>query len=394
MISYDTAPVISGAWLLSGNSGTNPASNFMGSIDAEDVVFKAANTEVFRMLNSNGSLQLANNGVVEGFPSAIVCGADTTGGISLYGGPGQTGAQISVTAGSNTEPSVIATFGNAVFFLPDLSSPPYALTSPAGIAIGDADFGDATRGVLSLQTQTVNPTTIGGGGGMIFVGSDSNLYYLNSTATYQLTPLGGSNWLTSGANVGAGLLLGNADTNSWSMQSNSIPFFTVDSAQNITESPYSYSMNANKGVNFNSATSGFGVNVSDTIAFAAGGAWTASSLGFTFSPYTGGFIVNGSITSGGFSVNMPSGSASLYGYNNSSYTCALSLTIDAGNTLNLGNTNATSITIGNSSTATMTIVGLSAQTALSAVVSNTQPSGWATLIINTTTNQIAYYVQT
>jgi len=43
------------AWLLSGNSGTNPASNFIGTIDNQRLVFRTNNTEKVTIL-SNGNL--------------------------------------------------------------------------------------------------------------------------------------------------------------------------------------------------------------------------------------------------------------------------------------------------------------------------------------------------
>ena len=41
----------SGGWLTTGNAGTLPAGNFMGSTDNVDVVFRTNNTETFRMTN-------------------------------------------------------------------------------------------------------------------------------------------------------------------------------------------------------------------------------------------------------------------------------------------------------------------------------------------------------
>jgi hypothetical protein len=48
------------AWSLTGNSGTNPATNFIGTTDAQDWVIKSNNTERMRVL-SNGNVGIANN---------------------------------------------------------------------------------------------------------------------------------------------------------------------------------------------------------------------------------------------------------------------------------------------------------------------------------------------
>ena len=38
------------AWALTGNSGTTAGINFLGTIDAQDLVFKTGNSEGFRIL--------------------------------------------------------------------------------------------------------------------------------------------------------------------------------------------------------------------------------------------------------------------------------------------------------------------------------------------------------
>lgn len=40
-------------WSLTGNSGTNPTTNFLGTTDAQDLVFRTNNTEAMRILQSN-----------------------------------------------------------------------------------------------------------------------------------------------------------------------------------------------------------------------------------------------------------------------------------------------------------------------------------------------------
>ncbi|MCO6466829.1 MAG: hypothetical protein J5I53_09460, partial [Bradyrhizobiaceae bacterium] len=55
-----TAAVIgTAAWTLFGNTGTNPATNFIGTTDAQPLVFRTNNTEAGRFL-STGELQLAS----------------------------------------------------------------------------------------------------------------------------------------------------------------------------------------------------------------------------------------------------------------------------------------------------------------------------------------------
>ncbi len=48
-------------WALLGNAGTNPATNFVGTTDAQNLTFRTGNTEKFRM-TTTGSFQAALNG--------------------------------------------------------------------------------------------------------------------------------------------------------------------------------------------------------------------------------------------------------------------------------------------------------------------------------------------
>lgn len=43
-------------WSLSGNSGTNPPTSFIGTIDNKDIVFKTFNSERMRILSLNGNI--------------------------------------------------------------------------------------------------------------------------------------------------------------------------------------------------------------------------------------------------------------------------------------------------------------------------------------------------
>ena len=58
--SISTGPV-SNDWSLTGNTGTTPGTNFIGTSDNKDVVFKANNIERMRINNTNGKLSVGNN---------------------------------------------------------------------------------------------------------------------------------------------------------------------------------------------------------------------------------------------------------------------------------------------------------------------------------------------
>jgi len=50
----------SNVWLLAGNSGTNPATNFIGTTDNQDLVFKTNNTEWARIVASSGDIKIGS----------------------------------------------------------------------------------------------------------------------------------------------------------------------------------------------------------------------------------------------------------------------------------------------------------------------------------------------
>ena len=68
LLAIDDKP----AWLLSGNAGTTPGTNFIGTTDAKDVVFKTNSTEIMR-ITSGG-----NVGIGTAYPTAYPSGNSPT----------------------------------------------------------------------------------------------------------------------------------------------------------------------------------------------------------------------------------------------------------------------------------------------------------------------------
>ncbi len=58
-------PIFS-AWSLSGNAGTNPLVEFIGTTDNQDVVFKRNNIEGFRLSGASGNLVTTADAVING----------------------------------------------------------------------------------------------------------------------------------------------------------------------------------------------------------------------------------------------------------------------------------------------------------------------------------------
>ena len=58
--------VANSGWSLSGNSGTNPLTQFIGTSDNQDVVFKRNNIEGFRLSGASGNLITTSDATVNG----------------------------------------------------------------------------------------------------------------------------------------------------------------------------------------------------------------------------------------------------------------------------------------------------------------------------------------
>jgi hypothetical protein len=90
------------AWLLGGNSGSNPASQFLGTTDGQPLVFRTNNTEKMRIL-SNGKI-----GIGEANPTSMVTiNSNLAGGISLGTDPGVRQRFLHFTATSLCEPDFV-----------------------------------------------------------------------------------------------------------------------------------------------------------------------------------------------------------------------------------------------------------------------------------------------
>ena len=86
------------AWLLGGNSGTNPATNFLGTTDNQPLVFRANNTERMR-LNASGNLGIGT--AAPAFPLDIAGTAQMTG-FKLPTGAGANNVLTSDASGVGT----------------------------------------------------------------------------------------------------------------------------------------------------------------------------------------------------------------------------------------------------------------------------------------------------
>ena len=82
-------------WGLTGNSGTNPSTNYIGTSDAQDVVFRTSGSERARILNGSATM-LIGSGENTGSPSVGTLRAPNASGTNI------TGANLNLNAGWGT----------------------------------------------------------------------------------------------------------------------------------------------------------------------------------------------------------------------------------------------------------------------------------------------------
>lgn len=131
-------PFGSTGWALTGNSGTTPATNFIGTTDAQDLVIKANGTEAMRIKNG-GNIGMGTNA-----PTAKlhVEGTGTAPTVFTQNFESTAVANVTTTAGTN----------------------PYQINSNAGCVAADVWKVSATSASPSCTTCTTNRATIVNGG--------------------------------------------------------------------------------------------------------------------------------------------------------------------------------------------------------------------------------------
>lgn len=111
VLSWATALTPTSGWSTTGNAGTDPASNFIGTTDVRDLVFRTNNTERVRIQNSTGRLTTVEDAVFNGvrvgngtgsITTNLVVGSDFSSTVSGINNVAiGTGALSKTTTGSN-----------------------------------------------------------------------------------------------------------------------------------------------------------------------------------------------------------------------------------------------------------------------------------------------------
>ena len=159
-VRFNTGVIVSSAcgWLLNGNSGTTPGTDYLGTIDAKDLVFKTNNTEMWRIVNTtiptwraNGnSLSISKTGI--GLTSI---GASNTATAGLLIGDNNTnsggGPNTSLIGNGNNVAStstVCFAFGNNNNFITkDTNCLSIGIANSMSMAVNCINIGNQSTGI-------------------------------------------------------------------------------------------------------------------------------------------------------------------------------------------------------------------------------------------------------
>jgi hypothetical protein len=227
-------------WSLTGNAGTTPGTNFIGTTDAQDLAFKVNNTEVVRVTNNGGNVGIGTATPqaklhIEGLPIAGEFvrlsynspGGDyhTISGSYNSGTPGSSFLQFNVESGTgpNQLTSALRLYGSGSAVIGDNS---FASGHDNGVAVvaSTSSSSDAAHQLAKLTVAggdaSINGLTVGVGGGQASNNTAvGNQVLFNNTTGNGNTAIGQNalqNNTTGNSNTANGLAaLQNNTTGKW-----------------------------------------------------------------------------------------------------------------------------------------------------------------------------------
>lgn len=151
-------------WDLAGNSGTDPASNFLGSTDAQDIVLKANSSERFRLLSGSAAALL-------------------TGTLRFKGATNSNYAGL-------IAPTLAGSYSLTLPTALPGSTLPLLSTSGGVMSFGQADLTSMVTGVLPIANGGTNKALTLSNGGIPYFDADSFEVLAPDVSGYVLTTQG------------------------------------------------------------------------------------------------------------------------------------------------------------------------------------------------------------
>jgi hypothetical protein len=133
-----TLSIPSSGWLLTGNTGTTPTTNFIGTIDDQDLVFRRNNVERLRLTNRDGlptlefvsNLRIINPTGASGLLT-LAGGAISQANIQIFGSSGGNSNRITFNHGTTNRATLFAS-GEWQFSVPSTSNNAFQIYGGAG----------------------------------------------------------------------------------------------------------------------------------------------------------------------------------------------------------------------------------------------------------------------
>ena len=200
----------SSSWSLTGNAGTNPATNFLGTTDNQPLIIKVNNTQALRIEPTSGTVNIIGgtvNTVSAGVSGAVIGGGGTGGSANqVTDSFGTIGGGMANQAGnSNTDPADAggATVGGGMLNIASGQT-----STVSGGALNTASGESSIVGGGIQNTASGRYSTVGGGSGNTASGDNSTVSGGgNNTASGYFSAIGGGgNNLASGfsSTIGGG----------------------------------------------------------------------------------------------------------------------------------------------------------------------------------------------
>lgn len=259
-------------WKLTGNSGTNPASSFLGTIDDNDVVLKRFNTVAGRLTVSNTSygvntLSVNTTGSDNTANGLGALQNNTTGGFNTANG---SGALQSNTAGSfNVANGFLALYGNT-------TGNQNVASGRGALQSNSSGSQNVANGFGALFLNTIGNNNVADGSGALQSNSTGSNNVANGSSALQNNTTGNNN-LANGSNA----LLNNTTANNNVANGSSALQNNTTGNNNVATGYQSLLNNTTAGQNTAVGYNSLSVNTTGT---------NNTALGFNAGPSTNALI--------------------------------------------------------------------------------------------------------
>jgi len=154
IIPANASYVKDSAWLLTGNAGTNSVTDFIGTTDANDLVFKTANTEDMRLSATNGFLGIRKSSPTQ--PLDVAGNIEFSQALMPNGIAGAAG-NILLSAGAGAAPTWLSSGTNGQILSVSGGVPTWTIPTVSGSYVKDSAWLLTGNGGTSYTYNSTSP---------------------------------------------------------------------------------------------------------------------------------------------------------------------------------------------------------------------------------------------